>query len=138
MNKQALSIEQMQHLQKLGVDTSKASMCWRRISRYANGEVANSPWRIILNNGSSKEYNVEYETIPTFTLQDILELLPYKIVASYLLIGKKSFNGYIQFYVEYSNFGGYAFPIFKGDNLIDVAYEMLCWCIEKHHINKED
>lgn len=33
MSKQVLSIEQMKHLKELGVDTSKAMMCYRRRAR---------------------------------------------------------------------------------------------------------
>lgn len=134
MEKQVLSIERMRHLKELGVDTSRASMCYRRIGKYATGEVANLPWRLYLNNGNYKEYNVEYEVVPAFTLQDILEMLPSKTVASYLHIGRKSFSGNIQFYVEYSNFGGYAVSHFRNDSLLDAAYDMLCWCLENGYI----
>lgn len=74
------------------------------------------------------------KVIPSFTLQDILELLPYKVVASYLNIGKKSFSGDVLFYIEYSNFGGYAVSHFRSESLLDAAYEMLCWCIENGYI----
>ena len=33
-SKQVLSIEQMNHLQELGLDTSDASMCWCRAISY--------------------------------------------------------------------------------------------------------
>lgn len=39
MKNQTLSIERMLHLKKLGVDTSKASMCWLKAKKrilYAN------------------------------------------------------------------------------------------------------
>lgn len=125
MENQVLSIERMQHLKELGVDTSKASMCWVIDCNYANH----------LKIHDIFAYNATDEkVIPAFTLQDILELLPYKTVASYLHIGRKSFSGNIQFYVEYSNFGGYAVSHFRSESLIETAYEMLCWCIEEGYI----
>lgn len=114
-------------MERLGVDTSKASMCWVIDCNYA----------LHLKIHDILAYNVTDEkVIPAFTLQDILEMLPYKIVASYLNIGKKSFSGDILFYVEYSNFGGYASSHFRSESLLDAAYEMLCWCIENGYIEK--
>lgn len=135
-SKQVLSIEQMQHLQELGLDTSKASMCWLKdITK----EIAEEKeidmtigWFLDFNNPEFYKYEW-MKGIPTFTLQDILELLPYKIVASYLNIGKKSFSGDVLFYIEYSNFGGYAISHFRSESLLDAAYEMLYWCVESGH-----
>lgn len=124
MENQVLSIDQMMHLQELGLDTSKASMCWIKL-----GEDV----RLSVHDEYCYESSL-MESIPTFTLQDILELLPYKTVASYLHIGRKSFSGNIQFYVEYSDFGGYAVAHFRSDNLLNAAYEMLCRCIENGYV----
>lgn len=115
MNKQVLSIDQMNHLKALGLDTSKAS-CY----------IWESDGKEYLYWGKCEDIN----GIPAFTLQDILQLLPYKIVASYLNIGKKSFSGDILFYTEYSNFGGYAVSQFRSESVLQSVYEMLCWCIE--------
>lgn len=38
MNNQVLSVEQMQELIELGIDTSKAFMRWRRTMNYITGE----------------------------------------------------------------------------------------------------
>lgn len=139
MENQVLSIDQMKHLQELGLDTSKSSMCWRRIGKYATGESANLPWRLYLNNGNYKEYDVEYETIPTFTLQDILDLLPYKIKSYFLLILKDKYafregNCYSIFYRNVRERKS-LIKICR-DSLLDTAYEMLCWCFENGHIKQ--
>lgn len=79
MSKQCLSIKQTQHLQELGVDMSKASMCWCTF----NGDTALSV---------HDEYCYESASlhpIPTFTLQDILDLLPAKHEGAYLTITKR-------------------------------------------------
>ena len=61
IEKQVLSIEQMKHLQDLGVDTSDASMCW------AGNDV-------VPNNGSA--FDLGYDGIPTYTIGDLIEKLP--------------------------------------------------------------
>lgn len=38
-SEQVLSVEQMKHLQELGLDTSDASMCWARISQRMSGMI---------------------------------------------------------------------------------------------------
>lgn len=141
MSKQVLSIEQMQHLQELGLDISNASMCYYKEEGWEANYFITLACDIREKGGliyyydsfSNKEYILS-EVIPAFTLQDILELLPYKIVASYLNIGKKSFSGDVLFYIEYSNFGGYAISHFRSESLLDAAYEILCWCIENGHL----
>lgn len=130
MEKQVLSIEKMMHLQELGLDISKASMCWMVF------DIEDSPTQLWTHNKDC--YDFEFANpIPTFTLQDILELLPYKTVASYLHIGRKSFSGDILFYVEYSNFGGYAVSHFRSESLLDAAYEMLVWVVENGYIKSK-
>ena len=103
-SKQVLSIEQMNHLQELGLDTSDASMCW--------------------------------ETTPTYTLQDILDKLPESIQIYDLYIFKKVGLWWFK-YVDVTNNG--TVHLEKMPKLIDAAYYMLCWCIQKGFvkINKE-
>ena len=61
IEEQVLSIEQMKHLQELGVDTSDASMCW------AGNDV-------VPNNGAT--FDLGYDGIPTYTIGDLIEKLP--------------------------------------------------------------
>lgn len=65
MKNQVLSIEQMQELQELGIDTSKASMCWWKGNRNIKDILA------IYN----QEDDIAINIIQTFTLQDILKYL---------------------------------------------------------------
>ena len=70
-----------------------------------------------------------WETLPTYTLQDILDKLPPVIKKYYwLAIRVSAHKG--MWYVEY-NGRGCTLSYFYSENLIDAAYEMLCWCIEK-------
>ena len=131
MSKQCLDIHQMKHLKELGLDTSKASMCWCTF----NGDTTLSV---------HDEYCYESASlhqIPTFTLQDILDLLP-KVILNDKYKGKLCIeynehnNEWIMSYKELSVIVFYS----HDENLIDAAYEMLCWCIENGYVktNKED
>lgn len=138
MSKQVLDIEQMRHLKDLGVDTSKAY--WSRVVRLK--EDSDSKSLPISSNGNGLCLITEnVEKIPIFTLQDILDLLPKSI----------EYYGQLQIHfcempegmyanrVVYSTIKGNQIEFFYKD-VIDSAYEMLCWCIENGYVktNKED
>lgn len=86
MEDQVLPIEQMQELIELGIDTSKASMCWMSYPSLLNKDKRTK--ELVINSSVNKRYfyitstAIDYTTvleIPTFTLQDILNVLPEKI-----------------------------------------------------------
>lgn len=123
MSKQVLSIDQMKHLQELGLDTSKASMCY-----VVDDSKAYKP--ILCVSGNESEYldAISY-SVPAFTLQDIIDFFPVNIDGYVLSIGKKG--------VAYNRYEDLETKVGKGDReLIDAAYKMLCWCIENKHIDK--
>ena len=66
-SKQVLSIEQMKHLQELGLDTSDASMCveWRE---------SDESKKVVTSLDADTYYDYYHET---YTLQDILDKLPH-------------------------------------------------------------
>lgn len=125
IEEQVLSIEQMKHLQELGVDTSDASMAYYNISRdnqpdkwilgIANKEVAS----IILSNGIT-------EMEPTYTIGDLIEKLPEDL----------------RFRCQGSNYSfsknwdslsfGYERIIPHSNNLIEGLFTLLCWLAENH------
>lgn len=127
MSKQLLDRKQMQHLHKLGLDTSNAS-CY----------VWESEGKEYLYWGKCTDKN----GVPVFTLQDILDILPkciedkygyeYGIEILYISDCKKWEFGYSEAIDDDI--------IIRQDNIIDAAYEALCLCIEKGYINtkKED
>lgn len=132
MSRQCLSIEQMQHLKELGVDTSKASCSY---DIHKNTNTFELLW------GFEEDSNdVMFDTIPAFTLQDILDILP-----------KSTKYGQLQIrFCEYPD-GTYGNEVtydsiehkgvfFFCEDLIDSAYEMLCLCIKEGYVktNKED
>ena len=75
MEKQVLTVEQMQELIVLGVDASKASMRWIKII-----SITNMPYLLITSElKEDNESTNNFDVIPTFTLQDIINLLPHYI-----------------------------------------------------------
>ena len=116
MDKQVLSIEQMQELEKLGIDTTKASMCWNTYDSF-----------LIANNSDLKNaFNYsDDDWVPTFTLQDILEMLP-KMIHNEFLELIISVEYYICRYKNVCNLGG--------DNPLEAAFNMLIWCKQNNYI----
>ena len=77
MSKQVLSIEQMQHLEELGVDTSKANFYWHRtksLNNYNDWDEWKLHYGVLRLARGFTTINCQY--VRTFTLQDILDLLP--------------------------------------------------------------
>ena len=131
IEEQVLSIEQMKHLQELGVDTSDASMAYYNISRdnqpdkwilgIANIKVAS----VMLSNGIT-------EMEPTYTIGDLIEKLP-KIIGDYRLL--IDWDSEIVYYQDWSgekvldHIGEYSFT---DRPIIDALYDCLCWVAENH------
>ena len=114
IEEQVLSIEQMKHLQELGVDTSDASMCW------AGNDV-------VPNNGSA--FDLGYDGIPTYTTGDLIEKLPKHFYIKEAQISMVAINGSGAFQVWYDKVPKSS----KSDGTIKNAlYKLLCWVAEKH------
>lgn len=137
MEKQlALSIEQMKHLKELGCDTSSASMHWvylptcNAIINNTN-EFEKEPTLMLNTPGMDVEY-------PAFSLQDILELLEKTRYESFgfpmIMLDYNIMNGF--WYIALRNVDGFEAPSYKEKIILDVAYEMLCWCAENVFLKK--
>lgn len=133
MKNQVLSIEQMQHLQDLGVDTSDASMTWM-LYPYEEGkhpELSLRKW------DTFKEPFRSEHCVPAFTLQDIIELLPKEIKTGtdtyWLTISIYDCKVWYVCYSMSDEFDYY--KEFKSDSLLEAAYKMLYWCAENGYLN---
>lgn len=121
MEKQVLSIEQMQELQALGIDISGASMCWWKGNRNIHDILA------IYN---SSEDTASF-IIPTFTLQDILEMLPYIFVNECACVP-----------VIYKNCCVFVYELDHesiihkeyAETTLEAAFKMLKWCKQNKYI----
>lgn len=123
IEEQVLSIEQMKHLQELGVDTSDASMCW------AGNDV-------VPNDGAA--FDLGYDGIPTYTIGDLIEKLPEELKMEHKVYCREIiiFNDLIS--VSYYN-NVEVKLLFSIDNtddkkstLIKLLYKTLCWVAENH------
>ena len=124
---QVLSIEQMKHLQELGVDTSDASMCWLKYTG-TDGVV-----RYLINaNDISCHVMPFMEAFPTYSIGDLIEKLPKSTDFGDLLI---------EFCNSDLGYGGWdcselygieALQNFKDKPLKNALYDLLCWVAENH------
>ena len=127
IEKQVLSIEQMKHLQELGVDTSDASMCWLR---YDVGGVVKQFVEI----NDIKDYEWSYATqYPTYTIGDLIEKLPKSIDLGFgeydLELSTKGEYVEVQYENDYDDYT----PFFCANlSLIESLYRILCWLAENH------
>ena len=136
-SKQVLDVQQMQHLQELGLDTSNASLCYYKQEGWEANYFIALACDIKKKGGLTYYYdsfgNKEYilnEVIPAYILQDVLDLLPKSIGVEYiydLCIFPESIS-YTQFIGGEINDNLFAVPI--NESLIDAAYYLLCWAIE--------
>ena len=121
IEEQVLSIEQMKHLQELGVDTSDASMCWVAGEDTSTDE---EEWNLIIPNNFLMPYN-----IPTYTIGDLIEKLPKHFYIKEAQISMVALNGSGAFEVWYDK----APKSHKMDgNIKNALYKLLCWVAQKH------
>ena len=126
IEEQVLSIEQMKHLQELGVDTSDASMVWLR---YDVGGVVKQ--YVEINDVKWHEWS-RSTPYPTYTIGDLIEKLPKSIDIGHggcdleiLIKGE-----YVE--VKYANDGDYTPFSCSNLPLIESLYSILCWLAKTH------
>lgn len=132
MEKQVLSINQMQHLKELGVDTSKASMHWQFLPTAdaiinETDELEEKPCLFVSQPNMKHEY-------PAFTLQDMLDIMP-EIIDAHIFTIEKEYGLWSCMYLE--SYTRSIIRIKTNKELINAAYEMLCWCAENGYLNKK-
>ena len=129
MSKQVLDVHQMQHLKELGLDTANASMYW--ISYNGINVSIPSNFHLPTSDNDSVICNA-------YTLQDVLELLPKEIKPAekrhWLRIDLA--DECIYYYHETIDLMERRDKVFSyyGEELIDAAYNALCWCIENGYV----
>ncbi len=126
--KQVLDIKQMQHLQELGLELKETMLYW------VVYEVGHENNFVTTKENAMEVIDESCGMLPAYTLQDVLELLPGSVNWNRLLI---TFNG-CECMFQYAIYEGDPIVAFHNEEMIDAAYEMLCWCIENVKTNKED
>lgn len=136
MKNQVLNIEQMKHLQSLGVDTSVASMYWT----FPKSPEYKTRLSIVGEHGNLKAWEENEHGIGAFTLQDIINILPINIYnRGSLFIGKHLNIG------RYNKDNSDRSPLYQGyygispvisdyETAIEAAYYTLIWVIENKHL----
>ena len=147
MSKQCLDISQMKHLKDLGIDTSKAGAVRTDIWVTSDLDEFQKAEDVLVFTESESDYFEFENPIYTFTLQDILDLLPSTIdtettdeINEYWLELGVSERDKSYWFVQYRSVDDKIYVNKDIGTLIDSAYEMLCWCIENRYVktNKED
>ena len=139
IEEQVLSIEQMKHLQELGVDTSDASIFWVRAKRIT-GEQKNNcididmgKWRLSLSKSIVLPTAWAVESVPTYTIGDLMEKLPDSIEGIHGI----PYNRKILIEGEYTEVcytdGGDYCPLFYSNStFINLLYNLLCELVKNH------
>lgn len=141
MSKQVLDISQMQHLEELGVDTSKANFYWHRtksLNNYNDWDEWKLHYGVLRLARGFTTINCQY--VRTFTLQDILDLLQNLIQSqdeenNYWLEFGTAMEDEEWWYIRYMSVYGVKLNYEEHVHLIDAAYEMLCWCVENGYVD---
>ena len=113
-----LSLEQMHQLKELGVDVKPKGTC------------------LMYTSDSSDNYYLKYgestceDDIKAFSLQDLIELLPYTFNNNYLRI----YRSISIYYFIYENMNLEDDILEKGRNPLEAAYNMLIWVIENGYL----
>lgn len=123
MKNQVLTIEQMEQSKELGIDISKASMCWIGCADGNDVYPYNSTFKDIFENHKETIPSV---LTPTFTLQDILEMLPN--IKGYYYPDLRQITK-LQWQVVYKpQLGELPWLSQFGKTSIEAAFNMLKWC----------
>ncbi|MCL1615089.1 hypothetical protein M3090_01515 [Bacteroides sp. ET71] len=142
-SKQVLDVQQMQHLQELGLEMKETMLYWARcVDNNPRAATHYGKWVLIKGNNAQTVGLMHWEFISTYTLQDVLDALPASIKHKdfrYYLVYNKS-EGFIGYYgVDFDGNHRYAryeelYNGIDGLSVIDAAYSMLCWCIEQGYV----
>ena len=127
MSKQYLDVQQMQHLQELGM-----KLDYNTLFKYIKFE--DSDW--LLKPSSDLDIiGISCNYIPAYILQDVLDALP-DFIGEYSLVIDIAFG-----IIRYDNLKWSDSSILKetyfndeDSYLIDAAYEMLVWCIKSKFV----
>lgn len=107
-------------------------MYWARVSHGSRvDDKSKGKWFLSLHKEFQTCGFMSYESIPTYTLQDILGKLPCFIGNQVLTIQKLA-DSYTCLYIE--PYTRSMINITESKEPIDAAYDMLCWCIENGYV----
>ena len=138
IEEQVLSREQMRHLQELEVDTCDASMYWVRAKRIIGKQRNNvldneiGKWSLSLSKSIVHSVDWAVESLPTYTIGDIIEKLPKSDNSGDLLIEYRNSELGYGVWDWGELYGINAQQHFKDKPLKNALYDLLCWVAENH------
>ena len=126
MTKQVLDVQQMQHLQELGM-----KMDYDTLYRYVKFE--DTDW-LLKPSSDLNIIGISFKYIPAYTLQDVLDALPKSLeickskyeISIYMIEGKWAVDYYSETDADIQSL--------ECENLIDAVYSRLCWAIENKFV----
>lgn len=142
MDKQVLDIEQSKHLKELGVEKINSDKFWVKYTGNKYAELKNicKYGEFIVKTRCETPISQKVddcEVIPTFTIQDILDLLPREIEKDDKNYCLNIFRNYKTYFVSY-HWGNNILISFEDELFINAAYKLLCWCIENGYITTNE
>lgn len=149
MEKQVLTIKQMQELIELGIDITSASMKWAPKLRWDKNGDNREVYGYILDINYTPvgapfwDTMDGKDTIPTFTLHDIINILPQYIEDNEYELRVKKDEVTYESYDAYDEMGNsfvlidYSIYNDECNTILDCAFEMLKWCIKEKYIEDE-
>lgn len=136
MSKQCLDVQQMQHMQELGIELKETMMYWARcVDNNPRAATHYGKWVLIKGNNAQTVGLMHWEFIPAYTLQDVLDVLPKMIYP--FPVHKIGFELWIGsgkiFYANMFNLED-VLKVRYDKELIDAAYELLVWAIDNKFV----
>ena len=147
MSKQCLNVQQMQHLQELGLELKETMLYWARcVDNNPRAATHYGKWVLIKGNNAQTVGLMHWEFIPAYTLQDVLDALPRFVIDEegnkYYLQIEMMNTDFDDWRVSYKSVGQDESPLgyFQAFHLIDAAVRMLAYCFEQGYVktNKEE
>ena len=134
MSKQCLDMQQMQHLQELGLKLDYNTMLSWIIDKRGKDKPL-----LCISSEAVDYVDFSHYCLPAYTLQDVLDALPNRIYdkgAFYLGCYDIMIDEHDICYAKWcgSEIESTYVEIEIKDNLIDAAYELLVWCIENKFV----
>lgn len=132
-SKQILDVQQMQHLQELGLKLKQSLVHYYRLRKVENAE-----WHLVHTDVDISSDNEKYEYIPAYTLQDVLDTLPSTVLHDKHIyeLDINMCNETME-YVRTSVNDVLVGLRFTQLPLIDSAYSLLCWAIENKFVETD-
>ena len=129
-SKQVLDVQQMQHLQELGLELKETKLYW------VVYEVGHENNFVTTKENAMEVIDESCGMLPAYTLQDVLDALPkYYHIANIgwtkLSIRVHTTKEWEIGYVYTDELSKYVYGCrILSKELIDAAYELFCWCVE--------